>query len=355
VIEKEFFSMNALKVNFNNCRYKTMIGTGGIGSGMFFRLNGDHTLGREESRSGYFLDQKDYCKLHIISHYVQTLLGKDFQVIPVGKVGNDDVGKRLLNEMEEVGFVMDFVEKSLNDQTLFSFCFIYPDDSGGNMTTSDSACSNVDAAFVANAESEFIRFSGQGIALAAPEVPMEARIKLLDYGTKYNFFRVASFTSEEIGSAVKSDILRHVDLLGINLDEAAAAVGMSIHDHNSKSIIETAIETFTKINSKMLVSVTHGKDGSWTWNGSTLTHVPVFQVQVQNTAGAGDAHLAGLIVGLTIGLSLQEAQQLATLTGSSSVESPHTINNETDKKSLRILADRSRGAVNKNVYKFLED
>jgi len=347
--------MKALKVNIDSCRYKAMIGTGGIGSGMFFKLNGDHTLGREESRSGYFLDQKDYCKLHIISHYVQTLLGKDFQVIPVGKVGNDDVGKRLLNEMEEVGFVMDHVEQSQNDQTLFSFCLIYPDGSGGNMTTSDSACSNVDPAFVANAESKFIQFSGQGIALAAPEVPMEARVKLLDYGTKYKLFRVASFTSEEMESIVKSDVLRHVDLLGINLDEAAAAVAMSVHENNPKSIIEAAVATFTKTNPKIMVSITQGKGGSWSWDRSTLTHVPVFQVQVQNTAGAGDAHLAGLIVGLAFGMSMQEAQQLATLTGSSSVESPHTINHETDRKSLHILADRSRGAVDKNVYKFLEE
>ena len=62
--------MKSLKVNIDSCHYKAMIGAGGIGSGMFFKLNGDHTLGREESRSGYFLDQKDYCKLHIISHYV---------------------------------------------------------------------------------------------------------------------------------------------------------------------------------------------------------------------------------------------------------------------------------------------
>ena len=80
-----------------------------------------------------------------------------------------------------------------------------------------------------------------------------------------------------------------------------------------------------------------------------------FTLQVHKHRGTGDAHLAGLIVGLTIGLSMEEAQQLATLTGGSSVESPHTINHETDRKSLRILADRSRSAVNKNVYKFLED
>ena len=34
-------------------RYNVLIGTGGIGSGIFALLDGDHTLGREESRSGW--------------------------------------------------------------------------------------------------------------------------------------------------------------------------------------------------------------------------------------------------------------------------------------------------------------
>ncbi len=347
--------MKALKVNIKNRHYQAMIGVGGIGSGMFFRLDGDHTLGREESRSGYFLDRKDYCKLHIISHYVQTLLGRDFRVIPVGKVGGDDVGQRLVDEMQQTGFMMDYVDRSSGDQTLFSFCFIYPDGGGGNMTTSDSACSKVNASFVLKAESEFVHFFGKGIALAAPEVPLEARATLLELATKYQFLRVASFTSGEIGSAVQSGLLRQVDLLGINLDEAAAAVGLSITDHTPEAIVEAAVKTFCDINPKILLSITKGKDGSWSWDGSKLTHVPVFQVQVQNTAGAGDAHLAGLIAGLTAGLSLSEAQQLATLTGGSSVESPHTINKETDREALRRISDRSKNAINKNVYNLLED
>ncbi|MCK5346211.1 MAG: carbohydrate kinase family protein, partial [Candidatus Heimdallarchaeota archaeon] len=229
------------------------------------------------------------------------------------------------------------------------------DGSGGNMTTSDSACSKVDSMFVTKAEPKFIQFSDQGIALAAPEVPIDSRVKLLDYATKSNLFRVASFTSEEIKSAVQSGLLHHVDLLGINLDETVAALGITVIDQTPKSIIEEAVKTFAKINPKMLLSVTNGKDGSWSWDGSTLSYVPAFKVQIQNTAGAGDAHLAGLIVGITTGLSLHDAQYLATLTAGSSVESPHTINKETDRKSLRLIADHSQGSLNKNVYKLLED
>ena len=56
-------------------RYDVVVGTGGIGSGIFLALEGNRTLGREESRPAELLDQRDYCKLHIVCHYVQRLLG----------------------------------------------------------------------------------------------------------------------------------------------------------------------------------------------------------------------------------------------------------------------------------------
>ncbi|NIN09662.1 MAG: hypothetical protein GTO76_13735, partial [Planctomycetales bacterium] len=74
-----------LEVTISEPRYQAMIGVGGIGSGSFFALRGNHTLGREESRGGRFLDRRDYCKLHIISHYVKTLLGPEFSTIPIGQ------------------------------------------------------------------------------------------------------------------------------------------------------------------------------------------------------------------------------------------------------------------------------
>jgi len=347
--------MTALNIDINKCRYKSMIGVGGIGSGMFFLLNGNHTIGREESRSGYFLDRRDYCKLHIISHYVQALLGSEFKVISIGKVGDDDVGKRLLDEMSNDGLTTVKVNKIPGSQTLFSFCFIYPDGSGGNLTTSDSACSKVDAVCVSDAESEFARFAGEGIALAAPEVPLEARRRLLELGTKYDFFRVASFTSEEMEAVVKSDILKYVDLLAINVDEAATITGMSTESNTSESIVETAIKALSEINPKMNISITRGEEGSWIWDGSSIHHEPVHKVKVESTAGAGDAFLSGIIAGLTAGLSLHEAQQLGALTGGVSVQSPNTINKELNRESVHQLADKSDIVISEKILKLLEE
>jgi sugar/nucleoside kinase (ribokinase family) len=352
--------VSALHVDVNRLRYRALIGTGGIGSGVFFLLYGNHTLGREESRGGRFLDRRDYCKLHIVAHYVQTLLGPGFETIPVGKVGDDDVGRKLLAEMAEVGMNMRYVAASPGDPTLHSFCFVYPDGSGGNLTTDDSACSKVGAAFIREAEPEFVRHAGAGIALAAPEVPLEARSAVLDLGTTHGFFRVASFTAAEMPAAVSSGMLRKLDLLAINVTEAAAAAGLSLAgDEPAPEVVAGAVARLSQANPGLLISITAGAQGSWSWDGSSLAHVGTLAggkllPNVQGTAGAGDAYLSGLIVGLTAGLPVADAHELAALVAGLSVTSPHTINKAIGPESLRAFATESRARISDRVRGLLE-
>jgi sugar/nucleoside kinase (ribokinase family) len=346
-----------LQVNISDCRYQAMIGVGGIGSGSFFALRGNHTLGREESRGGRFLDRRDYCKLHIVSHYVKSLLGSEFTTISIGQVGDDAVGHRLLNEMKDAGLEAGYVRCAPGDQTLFSFCFVYPDGSGGNLTTDDSACAKVDATFVAGAEPEFARYEGNGIALAAPEVPLEAREKLLRLGAEYGFFRAASFLAEEMNSALEMGMLGQTDLLAINVDEAAAAAGTSLVEASDSvsEIVEAAVEKLRGINPTLLISITAGKNGSWSWDGEALVHVPAFPAEVVSTAGAGDAHLAGIIASLVVGLTMPQAQELGTLVAAHSVTSPHTIDKRVNRRTLQAFAKGIRAPLSDPVRDILRD
>ncbi len=347
--------MKSLRIALDRYRYQAMIGVGGIGSGQFFALDGDHTLGREESRGGRFLDRRDYCKLHIVSHYVHTLLGPSFSTIPIGKVGDDQAGKALMAEMAADGLNLLHVQLCPGEQTLFSFCFVYPDGSGGNMTTDDSACSRVDASFVLGAEEEFARFEGRGVALAVPEVPVPARRALLKLGTKYRFLRAASFTSGEISSMVEAGALSDVDLLAINIDEAAVAADLTPGGRASLAIVEAAVERLCARNPDLMISITASREGSWCWDGAALSHAPIYEAQVQSTAGAGDAHLAGMIVGLVAGLPLAGAQQLGTLVAGLSVTSAHTIHKGIDRESLRAFLKTSSAPINESVRGLLED
>jgi hypothetical protein len=56
--------------------FTQVVGIGGIGTGVAFALEGGHTLGREESRLGVLLTGRDYCKLHIVEHYIAALMGR---------------------------------------------------------------------------------------------------------------------------------------------------------------------------------------------------------------------------------------------------------------------------------------
>jgi sugar/nucleoside kinase (ribokinase family) len=334
--------------------YDAMIGTGGIGSGMFFALDGEHTLGREESRSGRFLDRRDYCKLHIVSHYVQALLGRDFATIPIGAVGRDEIGDRLLAEMREIGLDLRYVERVENHPTLFAVCFVYPDGSGGNLTANDSACSAVDGAWVMRAEPEFARFGGRGVALALPEVTMEARRSLLALGARYRFLKVASYTSGEIREVVERGDLHDVDLLAVNLDEAAVAAGMSAEGKQAADIVEAAVHALAAQHAGIQLTITAGNRGSWSWDGQVLNYVPVFSAPVVSTAGAGDAHLAGTLAGMCAGMSLAPAHELGALTAAMSVTSPHTINKEITRASLRDFAKSAAADRSGAVTAFLE-
>ena len=204
--------------------YRTMVGVGGIGAGLFFALEGNASLGRNESRPGRLLDVRDYCKLHIVANYVATLLGADasgsvFRVLPIGRVGDDAAGRRLVDEMRDAGVDVTFVEIVPDQPTLLSVCFQYPDGSGGNITTSESAASTLTAEEVDRALSLALREDSHYVALAVPEASLAARGHLLARATGQRAFRAGAFTTAEIAAARKSGMLGMLGGMGRDITD----------------------------------------------------------------------------------------------------------------------------------------
>ena len=321
-------------------RFKILIGTGGIGSGIFFELKGNRTLGRNESRLGTLLNRQDFCKLHIISHYVSIILNRSqqnrFEVLPIGKVGVDPIGNKLLKQMKEAGIDISHIKKVKDVSTLFSVCFQYPDSSGGNITTDNSASNLVSVSDIECAEDYFKKFSNSGIALAVPEVPLEPRVKIIELGTKYNFFRVFGFNSLEAKELFKQDIFTHIDLLAMNIDEAEAVLNCKYSSLKSTVFLNRICNRLVTSNPRMKISLTMGSKGSYGYDGRWEQY-PCISVKPVSTAGAGDAYLAGLIIAIIIGLPfiprkhiqkcyINSAMEFANLLASFSVTSPDTIN-----------------------------
>jgi sugar/nucleoside kinase (ribokinase family) len=212
--------MRALRID-ENSPYQQIVGVGGIGTGVFFALEGNHTLGRNESRPGKLLDVKDYGKLHIVLHYVAKLLssgsGSPFHVVPIGNVGDDEAGRRLLQEMKEVGMDVSHVRPVNGKPTLFSVCFQYPDGQGGNITTSNSAAAALETTDVERALPSLLAATGRRtMVLAAPEVPLALRYGFLELATHDGAFRAASFVAAEILPAREAGFLALLDLVALN-------------------------------------------------------------------------------------------------------------------------------------------
>jgi len=321
--------------------YRRLVGVGGIGAGMFFALEGNHDLGRNESRPGRLLDVRDYCKLHIVAHYPAVLLGAradggPFHVLPVGKIGADEAGRRLRAEMEGAGMDVRFVDVVPGRPTMLSVCFQYPDGSGGNVTTVDSAGALVGERDVDLAERWL---SPDTIALAAPEVPLAVRAHLLRRAGARGALRVASLARAEVEEARETGFLALVDVLALNQDEAAALAGAPFAPEAPEPFLRRLADVVLAFQPRVRLVVTAGARGAFAFEGAEWTHAPALPVAVASTAGAGDALLGGIVAGLAAGLPftgtdrrallaerpLESAFDVGVFVAGFKVTSPHTI------------------------------
>jgi ribokinase len=307
---------------------------------MFLALEGNRTLGREESRPARLLDQRDACKLHIVCHYVQVLLGPGFPVVPVGRLGQDEAGRAVRDELLSAGLEVTHVATS-HRPTLFSVCFLYPDGDGGNITTSTSASSEVSAADVAALRPLMARHPGRGVALALPEVPLEPRLALLAAATEHGWLRVAAVVPDEVEAARERGLFQQADLLALNVEEAAAVAGVATRHLPPQDVAQSAVEALRSAGCRAAVVLTAGAEGSWVSDGDRLVHSPAVAAgPVVGTAGAGDAHLAAVVVGLVAGVDLPAANSFAALVSGLAVTSPHSIDPDLGPGAVVALADR---------------
>lgn len=319
--------------------YSKIIGTGGVGTGEIYRLEKNHTLGREESRSGHLLDYRDFCKLHIIFHYISSLsrdMGLNLKVYPVSAVGDDARGRSVTELMAGTGMDMRYLKIFKGSPTLHSVCLQYPDGSGGNITEGRSACSKVDREFLYEAGDEI---DGQTMVLAAPEVPLRSRKAFIRLAKQKGAFVSASFTSSEMRELGSAALFRDIDLLAMNMDEARMLAGLP-EEEDPRRVVDSCQAYLEGAHPFMKLSVTNGALGSYACADGRQVFMPAHRVKAVNSAGAGDAFLAGLMTGIILGLPFTgdtgaSCQHLATALASMSVRSGDTIHFGITARSLK--------------------
>jgi sugar/nucleoside kinase (ribokinase family) len=324
--------------------FRHLLGVGGIGTGLVFALDGTHTLGRTESRAARLLPVRDYCKLHIITHYLAVLRGSAIRVRPIGCVGDDPPGRQVIHEMESVGIDTTFVTTHATLPTLLSVCFEYPDGDGGNVTDTGSACATVSVNDVDRAVDAISSDDAADdlIVLAVPETAWSARRRLLELGTTLRALRVAVFTASEIRTAVTDGSIAMTDLIAMNREEAEALIGTTL-DFAAVAAALTAVQPDIRI------VVTAGSDGAFAFINGTWIERGAVHVGDAHTAGAGDALVGGMLAAMTVGAPIVSRDAPGSLWGSAldfgvllaafSVTSPHSIHPDLGPRQLRQFAD----------------
>jgi len=354
--------------------FRRLIGVGGIGSGIFFELEGDHTLGRNESRPAQLLDVRDYCKLHIVIHYVAKLLGArpaglPFHILPVGIVGEDATGRQMLREMAEAGMDTAQVQMTGKLPTLFSVCFQYPDGAGGNLTTSKSAAAALAKSDIDEIAGLMRSDAARTIALAVPEVSLEIREHFLKLASSAGCFRAASFVAAEIKPAKSSGLFERLDLVALNEEEAGELVDCAFNPGAPESLIERC-QRFVQANCpalKMIVSV--GSGGAYGVTAEGWSYSPAPKVSVASTAGAGDSLLGGVLAAIAAGIPfvkkgsdkqrsnerVDSALEFGVLLASYKCQSPHTIHPEAQLESLVEFLRRSGYSFSSQIEEFFAE
>jgi sugar/nucleoside kinase (ribokinase family) len=351
--------------------YQQLFGVGGLGSGIFFALEGNQTLGRNESRLGELLDVRDYCKLHIVIHYIAKLLGNQcFRVFPVGKIGLDAAGQSVLKEMNSVGIDTRFVKTVSDKPTMFSVCFQYPDGTGGNITTSNSAAADLRPGDLAEIASTLSAAGRSSIALLLPEVSLDVRGELLGMATRAGAFRAASFVAAEIAAAKESGMFEQLDLVALNEGEASELIGDEFSPDNPQACMAKCVRFLDLKYPRLQMVISLGKSGAYGLDRNGWNFCPAPEVAVASTAGAGDCLLGGILATMAAGLpllnalppraSLRErplvtALEFGVLLASYKVTSLHTIHPDASLSSLIGFAKQIGAEFGPEMQKIFGD
>src|ERR1017187_7106373 len=169
--------------------------------------------------------------------------------------------------MSAAGMDRRFVRTHPALRTIFSICFIYPDGSGGNITSSNSAAAALSVDDL-RAAAPYMKAAGaRGVALCAPEVPLPLRRDFLELASDCGNYRACSFVLGEIEEARKMGLIDLADLLALNEEEGSALLGDGpAHVLDNAELAERAA-TFTVSRPRLRVIISVGRKRAYGFEG----------------------------------------------------------------------------------------
>jgi sugar/nucleoside kinase (ribokinase family) len=221
-----------------------------------------------------------------------------------GKTADDELGKFYADDLSKVGVSVP-VPGGKGATTGTSVILITPDAQRTMLThlgiSATLSPSDIPEAEIAKAEYLYVEgylFPGDSTRAAA--------LRAIDIAKKHGV-KVALTISDPFVIQLQRDLFWElirgpVDLLFANLEEARALTGEHDPIDAARQIHQHATN----------VALTLGADGSLLMHGDQVYPIEGVRAQAVDTTGAGDMYAAGILYGLTHGMSWKQAGQLAS-------------------------------------------
>ena len=223
----------------------------------------------------------------------------------VAKIGNDSLGQMALRLYCEEGVDASHVLQTADVATGVGFILV-EEASGRNCIVLDpGANERLSAADVSKCEAAF---SSPAVVLTQLEIPVDAAEAALKQGRAC---RAITILNPAPVRPLPSRVLQLVDILTPNEVEAKVLTGRYPDDKAPPEEIACELISAGVKN----VIITLGENGALLVTESATERFPALAVRAVDTTGAGDAFNAGLATALAWGATLEEAVELAGVTG----------------------------------------
>lgn len=246
-------------------------------------------------------------------------LGLPVQVI--GKVGNDPLGRFLLDTLVERGIGTRGVKRDPHMGTSATMVMVQPEGERRfvHFIGANAHLTQEDVDFQMIAEASILHVAG---SLVLPGLDGKPTADLLKRAHAAGVITFLDTVWDDTGRWMKilEPCLPHIDYFVPSLPEAQALTGLEDPTEAAWALIDRGVGTVAlKMGEAGCLVISSQKQ---TEHASTIVRLPAFQVNVVDATGAGDAFAAGFIAGVWQGWPLEQIGDFANALGALCVTSP---------------------------------
>lgn len=234
--------------------------------------------------------------------------------IPVrafGKVGTDAFGDLVIKTLRENGVDADFIVRTPEVNTSFTFVTISSDGERSFYHTigANGVFCEEDIPRERLLDSRIVHVAGANLM---PRFDGAPTTRLLRWVREHHILTAFDTTWDATGRwlEVIGESLSYVDFFLPSVEEARAMTGREDIEDVAQALLDRGVR---------VVVLKMGAEGSYLRTAEMRLRLPALRVPVVDTTGAGDAYVGGFLAGQAMGWDLERSAQLATAAGAACV------------------------------------